>query len=171
MRATAGMSAGLGPQSGRGAILLEATHRGVPLHRTLVVRCPIDTYMLRQRLSKVFGLVSSTIKVVYQSAPDCWDELGDSTADLLAALERQPQLKALPVHVTGESALHLPVLHWIASLIALANLLVSFLFVYVEMYTASPAPPAPWIFLMGLPPLIIAYNAYAATSAVYGGYL
>ena len=170
-------SPGLGPKGSPAAILLQATLAG---RGSVILRCPIERQALRERLASVFGLVSASVRILYgvpnrtyrELPPIEWRELGDgetSTALLYAALERQPELKALPVQVSGEAVVHLPWLHYLSSLLALANLAGAFAFGYVAVWSA--AAPAPYILLVGLPPLMLAYNSYACIVTMNDEYL
>ena len=79
------------------------------LRPSLAVRCPAERTKLRDKLANIFGLVPSSVKLVYQAAQGEWREVG--TIDkLVRALDAQPDLQALPVHVRGEEMLHLPLL-------------------------------------------------------------
>ncbi|KOO30559.1 hypothetical protein Ctob_003284 [Chrysochromulina tobinii] len=170
-------SPGLGPKGSPAAILLQATLAG---RGSVILRCPIERQALREKLASVFGLVSASVRILYgvpnrtyrELPPIEWREFGDgetSTALLYAALERQPELKALPVQVSGEAVVHLPWLHYLSSLLALANLAGAFAFGYVALW--SVAAPAPYIFLVGLPPLMLAYNSYACIVTMNDEYL
>ena len=170
-------SPGLGPKGSPAAILLQATLAG---RGSVILRCPIERQALRERLASVFGLVSASVRILYgvpnrtyrELPPIEWRELGDgetSTALLYAALERQPELKALPVQVSGEAVVHLPWLHYLSSLLALANLAGAFAFGYVAVWSA--AAPAPYILLVFLPPLMLAYNSYACIVTMNDEYL
>eukprot|EP00900_Chrysochromulina_parva_P020200 jgi/Chrpa1/28181/Chrysochromulina_OHIO_Genome00008955-RA len=170
-------SPGLGPKGSPAAILLQATLAG---RGSVILRCPIERQALREKLASVFGLVSASVRILYgvpnrtyrELPPIEWREFGDgetSTALLYAALERQPELKALPVQVSGEAVVHLPWLHYLSSLLALANLAGAFAFGYVALW--SVAAPAPYILLVGLPPLMLAYNSYACIVTMNDEYL
>ena len=170
-------SPGRGPKGAPAAILLQATLAG---RGSVILRCPIERQALRERLASVFGLVSASVRILYgvpnrtyrELPPIEWRELGDgetSTALLYAALERQPELKALPVQVSGEAVVHLPWLHYLSSLLALANLAGAFAFGYVAVWSA--AAPAPYILLVFLPPLMLAYNSYACIVTMNDEYL
>jgi len=127
-----------------------------------------DLLALQSKLAGIFGLVATSVKVLYQAAPGEWEEL-DVCADLLAALERQPSLTALPVQVSGEEMLHLPFLHVIATLISVANLGALCAFAYLVVYTASL--PMPYAGAIYLPPLIACYNGYAVLSSISDEYV
>lgn len=161
-------SPGLGPKSSRSAILLEATYRGTLFRPVVVVRCPPEARVLREKVATVFGLVASKVRVVFQAAPGEWAELSDCN-QLLQALERQPALKALPVHVSGEQHLHLPTLHVLASVISIANLLGLCVFAYFNVYL--PQLPMPWIGLAYLPQVLLLYNGYAAMTTMSEEYV
>jgi len=105
---------------------------------------------------------------VYQVGEGEWRELG-VVAELVEALEGQPQTKALPIQVTGEEMLHLPFFHVFSSIISVANLVVIALFAYFVFYL--PKMPMPWIAFTTLPILIIFYNAYAALMALSDEYV
>jgi len=168
----AGMSPGLGPKNGPGkaAILLQATYKGLLLRRTMTVRCPVDAMVLRKRLARIFDLVAESVEIAYQGEQREWRKLSD-TSELLNALERQPNLKALPVSVSGEQSLHLPFLHIVVSLIAAANLICSVLFATFVLWLAEPQPQAPFIYAIAMPPLVVVLHAYAASVAFSDEYL
>ena len=69
-------SPGFGPASMKTAILLQVTYRGALLRPSLTVRCPSKRSDLYEKLASVFSLVPGSIKVVYQSMPKIWCELG-----------------------------------------------------------------------------------------------
>ena len=88
-------SSGFGPSSSKQSILLQATYRGAIFRPSLIVRCPAERKELYEKLASIFGLLHQSVKVVYQRGPGQWEELG-MIADLVEALDRQPELKALP---------------------------------------------------------------------------
>ena len=163
-----GGARGFGPSGNRGAILLQATYRGLLVRPTLTMRCPSDRKSLYDSLAKVFGLVPTSVKVVYQSEGDTWLELS-SLSELVDALEKQPTLQALPVHVSGEEMLHLPLFHVLSALIALVNLVAISAFAYFAAWL--PQLEMPWIAIIGLPPMLLAYNGYAAATYVADEYV
>jgi len=130
---------------------------------------------LRERLASVFGLVAASVRVVYRASGrpfEAYHELDrESTDELCAALERQPELMALPVQISGEAVVHLPFFHYLSSLVSLANLAAAFAFTVLALWQATPQPPPPFIYLIALPPLLLVYNAHAVSSAMAEEYL
>ena len=161
-------SPGFGPASMKTAILLQVTYRGALLRPSLTVRCPSKRSDLYEKLASVFSLVPGSIKVVYQSMPKIWCELG-TINELFEALERQPHLRALPVQVSGEELLHLPVLHFLSTLISVTNLIALCLFAYFIIYLKSYS--VPYIALLFLPAILILYNGNAALNAITDEYV
>lgn len=159
---------GFGPGDRHSAILLNATYRGMLFRPAIVIRCPAERRVLTERLASIFGLVSSTVKVVFQQAPGEWMDLG-AVSQMVKALEDQPELSALPIQVTGEEMLHLPLLHALASLISIANVGALAYFLYMVVYV--PNLPAPWSMMVGLPGLLVLYNGYASQQAFTEEYL
>lgn len=170
IEARAHLSPGLGPKSGKASILLQAEYSSFLHNRSLTVRCPVEASVLRKRLAVIFGLVAESVKVDYEGELRQRLELKD-TAELLAALERQPTLKALPIAVSGESTLHLPVLHFLASAIAIANLVCLSLWAVFSLWLAEEPVLPPYIYFVGLPPLLLVYHAFAASSVCTDEYL
>ena len=162
------LARGFGPSSRRNAILLDATYRGVLLRPSIVVRCPAERRVLTERLAAVFGLVSTTVKVIFQRAPGEWADLS-AVSELAQALEDQPDLSSLPIQVSGEEMLHLPLLHALASVISIANVAILAFFMYAVVYV--PQLPAPWSFMCALPAGLVFYNGYAALSVLGEEYL
>ena len=159
---------GFGPSSKKSAILLQATYRGLLFRPSLTLRCPDDRQVLQEKLAKIFGLLQPSVKIVYQSDNGKWAELGTVT-DLVGALERQPALDALPVHVTGEEMLHLPFFHVVATLLAIFNLLAVSYFAYTVVYV--PSLPMPWVAMIAMPALLIGYNAYSTFTCISDEYV
>ena len=116
----------------------------------------------------MFGLVSTTVKVIFQRAPGEWADLS-AVSELAQALEDQPDLSSLPIQVSGEEMLHLPLLHALASVISIANVAILAFFMYAVVYV--PQLPAPWSFMCALPAGLVFYNGYAALSVLGEEYL
>jgi len=161
-------SKGLGPAERRNAILLQATYNGVLFRPSMVVRCPAEKRVLLERLASIFGLVNGSVKVVYQQAPGVWVELG-AVSEMVTALEEQAGLNAMPVHVSGEEQLHLPLLHALVCAIAIAQIVALSAFLYYVVYV--PQLPAPWSFMIYLPLLLLGYHGYAALTSLTEEYL
>ena len=158
-------SPGLGPRSERGAVLLHATWRGALGRTTVTLRCADTVEALRSKCASIFGLVEPSVKIVFREQPRRWKALS-SASQLLEALERQPELNAVPIEVGGEPRLSMPALHACSVALHVANLVAAALFAI----SVAAAPP-PWRLAALVPPTAFVYSLYASFAAMRAEYL
>ena len=92
-----------------------------------------------------------------------------SIHELPAALARQPSLSALPIEVSGEEQLHLPLFHFLSCLVSLVQFGVLCAFAYYEVYL--PQLEAPWYYVVAFPALVVFYNGYASLTTISEEYV
>ena len=150
-----------------GAILLHATRRGAIFSSRATLRCPASLPELRDAVAELFELSEPSVRILFRAAPRQWLEPA-ATSDLHEALAAQPELNALPLHVTGKPLLHLPPLHICSVLLQLTNLLTTALFAAHVLGARAPPPYALFAALIPLAVLGLGLAAsYSTLSAEY----
>ena len=130
-----------------------------------VVYCGLNpfTHKVTSSIAKLYGLVAPTVQIAYQK-----DEEGGSMSplksihELPAALATQPGLSALPIEVSGEEQLHLPLFHFLSCLVSLIQFGVLCAFAYYEVYL--PQLEAPWFYVVAFPAAVRLANVWIRSS-------